>query len=593
MTLRVNSATTEDKRQQPEIGSTPLPQTSPTPSLPISRPAGTERKCSLDAEAEAEAEGEDGELEGVLSSKYNLSENWQENLPKEPQEFPSPARPVRLDCIPPVPISQSAGSKRKRSLSSEAAAEADELEGLPSASRLSPAVYLHEDPTAEADESERVHRSQDTHELPSSRYKLSKKNLLIFDTLSSENMNPTAKNASALKRTSSRRSTAQSETGTDGTQRPSVASDAYRYKNLAAVQILMHTEPPHHIQTAISRIIDAAISEERRAEIHIISQALRNDCLQNVRAQAGEDDFLLPFHIALRALNLEHLCLHRKAGWREELKPAVPQQSEFNSNFMSKEINDNSAPPQKSQQQSGRDPFTTPVTSMVQMSQETSTTPPRNFPADRSPTKNPCPDISMGIQLTSLVTALSSQDPIKVKARKFLTWLQNEMTQHEPDGLLAPMLNPVPAPRALDLTFPFAVVEGKAYSTGRQIFKAENQAAVSAACGLKIQLDLNHLVDGGETVSDVIPASSNTSALLFFSICTQGPIHELWVHWTISEDGVRTFQSKLLESCNALLLAQAEDFMARVNNVVVWGTGVFMKSVVERLQKVARKAKTW
>ncbi|KAL5431507.1 hypothetical protein PMIN06_012298 [Paraphaeosphaeria minitans] len=68
----------------------------------------------------------------------------------------------------------------------------------------------------------------------------------------------------------------------------------------------------------------------------------------------------------------------------------------------------------------------------------------------------------MGIQLTALISALSSQNLNKVKARTFLTWLQNEMVQHEPGGPLEPMLIPVPAPRALDLAFPFAVVEGKA-----------------------------------------------------------------------------------------------------------------------------------
>jgi hypothetical protein len=39
------------------------------------------------------------------------------------------------------------------------------------------------------------------------------------------------------------------------------------------------------------------------------------------------------------------------------------------------------------------------------------------------------------------------------------------------------MLILIPAPRALDLLFPFAIVEGKSYSTGKQIFEAENQAA--------------------------------------------------------------------------------------------------------------------
>lgn len=43
-------------------------------------------------------------------------------------------------------------------------------------------------------------------------------------------------------------------------------------------------------------------------------------------------------------------------------------------------------------------------------------------------------------------------------------------------------------------TFPAPIVEGKAYSTGKQVFEAQNQAAVSEAGGLKIQVSLDELV---------------------------------------------------------------------------------------------------
>ena len=135
-----------------------------------------------------------------------------------------------------------------------------------------------------------------------------------------------------------------------------------------------------------------------------------------------------------------------------------------------------------------------------------------------------------------------------------------------------------------------SVVEGKAYLIGEQISKAENQAAVSGACGLKIQNDLNDLVDQAARSSTTPHISANIDPPLFFSIATQGPIHELWVHWTVVEDGVRMFESKLLDSCNALMLDRVEDFVVKLNNVGNWGTGAFVKSVVERLGKVAVKA---
>ena len=143
----------------------------------------------------------------------------------------------------------------------------------------------------------------------------------------------------------------------------------------------------------------------------------------------------------------------------------------------------------------------------------------------------------------------------------------------------------------MDLAFPFAVVEGKAYSTGKQIFEAENQAAVSAACALKIQLDLDAMVDRASTSSDTT-ALSDTDPPLFFSVTTQGPIHELWVHWTVVEDSVRTFNAKLLDSCNALLLPRGEEFIGKLYNVCLWGSGRFLESVAMRLGTVANKAVT-
>ncbi|KAM3081239.1 hypothetical protein ACMFMG_005193 [Clarireedia jacksonii] len=208
---------------------------------------------------------------------------------------------------------------------------------------------------------------------------------------------------------------------------------------------------------------------------------------------------------------------------------------------------------------------------------------------DRSSIKTHHPNISMGMKVTALISALSSQNLNNTKARQFLTWLQDEIVVNA-DGLDEPMLIPIPAPRALDLAFPFAVVEGKAYSTGKQIFEAENQAAVSGACALKIQLDLNDLVKPERIRSGASSPFIDIKPALFFSVCTEGPIHELWVHWTIMENGVRMFQSKLEYSCNALLLEQGKDLPLKLNDVGLWGTGSFMESVAERLGIVAKLA---
>ena len=108
------------------------------------------------------------------------------------------------------------------------------------------------------------------------------------------------------------------------------------------------------------------------------------------------------------------------------------------------------------------------------------------LPRKDFPVKTPCPELSIGTELDTITSALSSQSLSSIQAETFLEQLQSQIVAREPRNLLEPALISVPAPRALDLVFPFAVVGDKAYSTGRRVFEAENQTAVSGACGLKI-----------------------------------------------------------------------------------------------------------
>ena len=430
----------------------------------------------------------------------------------------------------------------------------------------------------------------------------------------------------SIKRSSSRRSTTEASDTTQGTtrtQRSSGTGAFYRFTHLATAQVYIHADPPKDIQDAIDAIIKAEPAKERRDQLKPISQALHDDCTETARAAAGEDDFVRHVHTALKTMKPKNLCLHEKADWQEDLKPKI-QRSHINLDFLTdlnfvdggqdQEVDDASAPPPpKRQQQSVGQAYISPNSSIANASYPTpakgppesgTMPPPAHFPfpekeEDRSPIKTPRPDISIGTYFMALTSTLSSQNLNSTEAQLFLTQLQNQMVLREPGGPKEPALISVPAPRASDLVFPFAVVEGKAYSTGKQVFEAENQAAVSGACGLKIQLCLDELVkratptssnDEFPTSSDNQSAPSENQPALFFSICTEGPIHELWVHWTNVEDGVRKFNMKLLKLCHGVLLEGVEDFVIAVDNMLRWGTGQFVKSVVERLGKVARKA---
>ena len=136
-------------------------------------------------------------------------------------------------------------------------------------------------------------------------------------------MDSLAKNTPTLKRTLSRRSTILSETDTTRSQRSSNTTAFYRHKHLKAVQIHIHADPPKYTTAAVSRIIDAKVSKQRRAELSVIAQEFFDNCLKNARAQTSEDDFIDLLHTILKALGLKDLRLREKADWREELKPVV------------------------------------------------------------------------------------------------------------------------------------------------------------------------------------------------------------------------------------------------------------------------------
>ncbi|KAK7414470.1 hypothetical protein QQX98_006656 [Neonectria punicea] len=188
--------------------------------------------------------------------------------------------------------------------------------------------------------------------------------------------------------------------------------------------------------------------------------------------------------------------------------------------------------------------------------------------------KTPRPDIFVGIKEKALASALSSKGLIITKAETFIQCIQDQMVQHDKGGPLEPFLLVSPAELGADLTFPFVIFEAKAYSTGKQIFEAENQAAVALACAHRILLRLDSVPCPGK-------GTKNTRPRVLFSFTTQGPIYELWAHWTTFRDDQRVFESKLWGSWNVLLLDRAEEFLEKLNNVLVWGMGPFMKSVVE------------
>ena len=545
MTPPANPATAENNRRQPEISPPDAPQPVQPSSNPtsISQPAGTKRKRPQDSEAEAEAKA--NELEDLRPCK-------------KPRELPPP--------------------------------ELSE-ENLPN------------DPDGEADEQE----------LPPSKDQLCEENLRLFDGMDVNNTR-----SSSIKRTSSRRSiVAPSEADSVRSQRSSNTTAHYRYKYLEDANLHIHVDPPENIQAAINIIVNAKPSEERCTILCDKAKEFWKKCKEMVRAAAGEDDFVHVFYAIAEDMSPDNLIFREKADWREDLKPTI-QQSDMNLSFLSdfntmgsdeqQEVDDTSTPPpSKRRQQSASRLYISPQNSQINSSDSASPDhrppksdalpPPASHPdkaKETSPIKTPRPDITIGIKESALISALASalspQKFTNTKAKQFLEKLQDTTMPSELDRSQEPALILVPTQRESNLAFPSFVFEGKGYSTGKQVFEAENQAAVSGACGLKIQIMLDELVKRAIRSPDGPLISSKNQPQLFFSICSEGPYHELWAHYTVIEDGERHFKMVLLDTCNGTVLKQVESFLVQVDNIMIWTMGPFLKSVVERLGKVARKA---
>lgn len=203
---------------------------------------------------------------------------------------------------------------------------------------------------------------------------------------------------------------------------------------------------------------------------------------------------------------------------------------------------------------------------------------------DSSLVKTPRPDVTTGILTHVLVQKLQAYDLTGTAAEMFLQKLQEQTTYRNEQR--EQVLTSEPTQRPLQTLFPFLIVEGKSYATGKTVFEAQNQAAVAGACALKILHDLADLADRADANSG---SRAGVDHPLVFSICTEGPSHELWVHYTTVEDGVRIFNMSILRAWHASLRDEVLRFLTAVDNVITWGSGDFLDDVVERLGKIAKR----
>ena len=461
-----------------------------------------------------------------------------------------------------------------------------------------------------AQDCEDAHSSKQPRKVSPTIYKISKENLRLFNKEMGTEVSD-----SAGKRSWSQRTSTVSSTKVSG-----VTNAKYRFRVLKPAELRFHTDPPRHIEEAISAIVHAKPSEGRREQLLSIAQRFQTLCAELAGSPSGEGNFVAIFREIVDLMGHDKLRLDANVDWDVNLKPKV-QRSPFNLDLL---LSRGAGQGQQQQQQSGdsstpafspnlgratdqpQGPSASPTVDRPNTSSANIPPTSMQMPSPPRPTevlKTPRPDITMGVALQALLGALS-EDVDEGDAEHFLEELQKETRSYGSERSQAPFLISVPAQTAPDLTFPFCVHEGKAYLTGQQLGAAENQAAVSGACALNIQLRLDGLVRGntGQPPEAAPPSGSDRVAPpalappaedqipLFFSICTEGPVHVLWAHWALDGPKRRQYHTKPLKCVYGSMSDGLLEFCIMVDNVLRWGTGHFLKSLVARLTKVARMA---
>ncbi|KAL5372017.1 hypothetical protein PMIN02_012703 [Paraphaeosphaeria minitans] len=164
------------------------------------------------------------------------------------------------------------------------------------------------------------------------------------------------------------------------------------------------------------------------------------------------------------------------------------------------------------------------------------------------------------LSYTSRYTSTSNSDPESLSTPKpdICVGLEHRSFQPSQQQTLN-YLKTDPHAQAIGLHFPFLIFEAKGNAG---LFGAQNQAAVGAACMLRI-LDL---VSCGDMVA--------------WSVATEGPIHELWVHHRDVEKKYQSVNKGVWRVTNE---DAANAFVGAMAKILLWGSTVYKQRILQAL----------
>ncbi|KAL5121059.1 hypothetical protein ACEQ8H_000909 [Pleosporales sp. CAS-2024a] len=139
------------------------------------------------------------------------------------------------------------------------------------------------------------------------------------------------------------------------------------------------------------------------------------------------------------------------------------------------------------------------------------------------------------------------------------------------------------------LRFPFLVVEAKGAAASGNMIGAQNRAAVDGACAMNILGDLQNVVTRITTTVQHQSCSgmgdnedeNNLVPAIMFSVTTEGPLHELWVHYQLGD----TYQMTCHRAWRPTHLEDARDFVGCLARIVNWGKQGFRDDLLSLLAR--------
>jgi hypothetical protein len=144
----------------------------------------------------------------------------------------------------------------------------------------------------------------------------------------------------------------------------------------------------------------------------------------------------------------------------------------------------------------------------------------------------------------------------------------------------------------IGLRFPFLIIESKGGAAGGNLIGAQNQAAVDGACALNILGDLRCIVTRIMSHSDYVQCNQGNPGTeqgeddkmpaILFSVTTEGPLHEIWVHYRVGE----AYHMTCHRAWRTTRREDAREFVQALARIVEWGRIGFRESVLNLLGQI-------